>query len=330
MNFLLLSSLLSVVTSVSVSLETQHKDLNVAIADLSPPEVKKSIDDFKYLVGLGEDSRKMAIKNLTKRQNYFDNSYAEWKKAYDALQVALGNQKEAEEAEVKATQARDDAIAFRDQKINEKNAADALVPPAEAWMNEEISRVASEDEALRKVKDILEKLIAGESLVQNSVNQGRSLLGVRRRTVTLLTAPSFISSLANASPERVQEVLDIVMNLIKEGQEAEEDATNKYNARVAEAATAKQNLENAETELDLRRKELSNAIDHKNEMIQNAKNAADHEKKMREIRDEMKNLLDIQRDFTDREIKRIDFEKEILLEAINLQTQLHSVTQLLA
>merc|ERR1712083_81005 len=116
---------------------------------------------------------------------------------------------------------------------------------------------------------------------------------------------------------------------IEEGKAAQKDAEDKYAARVGEAEVAAQNLQKALHELSLREQELKDATAHRKQMVAEAE-AAEHEAEEADIRDEMKNLLDIQIDFTQREIRRIDGEKAILLEAINLQTQLHKVTQLLA
>lgn len=326
MNFFIFSTLVTIVASSKL----MHQQVNNVMDDLTPPDVKKSIEDFESLVAKGEASRKVAIFNQTRRQLIYNDALAAWKKAHEELQDALGKQREAEEAEEKATNARDAAIKFRDQKIREKNAADALVPPAKKWMEDETARVAEENVALQKVKNILQKLIDDSSLVEDSTSMGRSLLGLGRRTVTLLTAPSFIASLTNADPARVQEVLDIVLNLIKEGEAAQKDAEDKYAARVGEAKVAAQNLQEALHQLSLREQELRDATAHRKQMVSEAEAAADHEADMAEIRDEMKNLLEIQIDFTHREIIRIDSEKAILDEAINLQTQLHKVTQLLA
>lgn len=328
MNFFIFSAILSIATSLSTQL--LHQEVNNAMDDLTPPDVKKSIDDFRSLVDKGEVARARAIANRTRREIIYKGAFADWKKAHAEYQTALGNQRQAEEIEAGAFRARDAAIKFRDQKIREKDAADALVPPAKAWMDAEIARVAEENVALQKVKVILEGLIKDGSLAQESAHLGRSLLGLGRRTVTLLTAPSFIASLSKADPARVQQVLDIVLNLIQEGVAAQQDATDKYNARVAEAKTAADNLTEAIRQLSLREQELADATAHKKEMIRVAKEHAAHEADMRAIRDEMKVLLEIQIDFTAREIIRIDGEKAILLEAINLQTQLHKVTQLLA
>lgn len=326
MNFFIFSTLVTIVASSKL----MHQQVNNVMDDLTPPDVKKSIEDFESLVAKGEASRKVAIFNQTRRQLIYNDALAAWKKAHEELQDALGKQREAEEAEAKATNARDAAIKFRDHKISEKNAADALVPPAKKWMEDETARVAEENVALQKVKNILQKLIDDSSLVEDSTSMGRSLLGLGRRTVTLLTAPSFIASLTNADPARVQEVLDIVLNLIKEGEAAQKDAEDKYAARVNEAKVAAQNLQEALHQLSLREQELRDAIAHRKQMVNEAEAAAAHEADMAEIRDEMKNLLEIQIDFTHREIIRIDGEKAILDEAINLQTQLHKVTQLLA
>jgi len=326
MNFFIFSTLFTIVASSQL----MHQEVNNVMDDLTPPDVKKSIDDFLSLVAKGEASRKVAIFNQTRRQLIYNDALAAWKHAHEELQDALGRQREAEEAEAAATNARDAAIKFRDQKISEKNAADALVPPAKKWMEDEQARVAEENVALQKVKAILQKLIDDSSLVEDSTSMGRSLLGLARRTVTLLTAPSFIASLTNADPARVQEVLDIVLNLIEEGKAAQKDAEDKYAARVGEAEVAAQNLQEALHQLSLREQELKDATAHRKQMVSEAEAAADHEAEEADIRDEMKNLLDIQIDFTQREIRRIDGEKAILLEAINLQTQLHKVTQLLA
>merc|ERR1711997_80604 len=160
----------------------------------------------------------------------------------------------------------------------------------------EQARVKEERVALDKVKNILEKLLAngGKAKVEIEAS-GRKLLSTSR-TVTLLTAPSFIASLQNADPAKVQSVLDIVINLIKEGEEDQKKAEDAYAEVLRKAAEA----------------------------------ASAHEDEMYRIRDDMKVLLETQIDFTNREIARIDAEKAILLEAINLQSQLHRVTQLLA
>jgi len=326
MNFLIFSTFLSIVTASQV----KHQEVNNVVDDLTPPDVKKSIEDFGGLVAKGEHSRSVAIANQTRRQLIYDDAFAAWKKSHEDLETALGNQKEAEDKEKIALEKRDAAIKFRDQKIKEKNHADSLVPPAKKWMEDEIARVAEEDEALQKVKKILEKLIAEAPTAELSTSTSRSLLGLARRTVTLMTAPSFIASLTNADPKRVQEVLDIVLNLIKEGQEAEQDATDKYNARVHEAKVAADNLAEARHQLSLREQEYADAIAFRKQKVSEAEAAAAHEDEMREIRDEMKTLLEIQIDFTNREIARIDHEKAILDEAIRLQNQLHKVTQLLA
>jgi len=316
----------------ALELSSKHAQLQLNLADLSPSEVKKSIDDFKYLVGLGEDSRAMAIKNQTNRQKIYDDALDAWQKAFNAEQTALRNQKEAEDAEQQAIQNRDDAIQFKNKRVEEKNLADSLVPPARAHMEKEQNRVASERASLDKVKEILDKLLAngGKAEIELSSNVNNRRLLSSSRTVTLLTAPSFIASLANADPSKVQSVLDIVLNLMKEGEADQKKAEDAHDDAVNKAQVAADNLLEAKQELEKRESELKAATAHKEEMIRLATAATAHEVEMRKIRDEMKILLDIQIEFTNRELERIAFEEKILREGINLQTQLHEVTQLLA
>jgi len=322
--------LLCLLFATVASVNMQHGQLNRAVADLAPKEVKKSIDDFKYLVGLGEDSRAMALKNESIRQKIYDDAVDAHDKAFQEEQTALGNQRDAEEKEQEAIKARDAAIVFKNKRIKEKEHADSWIAPTKEHMEKEQARVAEERVALEKVKDILEKLLAngGKAKVEIEAN-GRKLLSTSR-TVTLLTAPSFIASLQNADPSKVQSVLDIVLNLIKEGEEDQKKAEDRYAEVLHNAAVAAQNLKDAEAALAQREAELVQATAHKEAMIKAAKEASAHEDEMLKERNEMKEALIIQQEFTAREIARIDFEKEILEEAINLQGQLHRVTQLLA
>jgi len=320
---------LFIVAATSVEIASRHGQLNRAISDLAPKDVKKSIDDFNYLVGLGEASREMALKNLTIRQNIFDEAQATHEEAAEAERVALGNQRQAEDDEQKAIEARDAAIKFKNQRIKEKNHADSWVPPALENMEKERKRVAEERISLDKVKDILQGLLDNGGKAKVEVEAGRRNL-LSSRTVALLTAPSFIASLQNADPSKVQSVLDIVLNLITEGEADQKKAEDNYADKVAKAKVAQDNLDAAVAALAEREAELVAATAHKKAMIAAAEAASAHEDEMYRIRDEMKVLLDIQAAFTAREIARIEMEKAILLEAINLQTQLHKVTQLLA
>merc|ERR1712087_678895 len=104
-------------------------------------EVQKSIEDFNYLVGLGEDSRAMALKNLTIRQKIYDDAVAAHQKAADEEQAALGNQRQAEDDEKAAIKARDDAIAFKEKRIAEKDHADSWIAPSKEHMEKEQARV---------------------------------------------------------------------------------------------------------------------------------------------------------------------------------------------
>jgi len=247
-----------------------------------------------------------------------DDAFGVWQKAYDALQVALGDQKSAELAEEKATDARDEAIKSRDLRIQEKKVADERVPVAKKFMEDEIARVNSEHDTLNKVKKILEGLLPKAEIETNS----RKLLS---RMATLLSNPTFLEQLKKANPTAVQQVIDMVVGLINKGEEERQSAIDKYNARVDEAATAAQNLVDAEAFLENKEEELKAATANRIEKTKIAEAASAVEVEKRKIRDAKKNKLEVQKEFTAREIKRIDFEKAILEEGHTQESLLKEV-----
>merc|ERR1712113_522726 len=212
---------------------------------------------------------------------------------------SLGDQKSAELAEEKATDARDEAIKSRDLRIQEKKVADERVPVAKKFMEDEIARVNSEHETLNKVKKILEGLLPKSEIETNS----RKLLS---RMATLLSNPTFLEQL-------------------NKGEEERQSAIDKFNARVAEAATAAQNLVDAEAALEDREEELKAATANRIAKTKIAEAATAVEVEKRKIRDAKKNKLEVQKEFTAREIKRIDFEKAILEEGHSQESLLKEV-----
>lgn len=275
------------------------------MAEANPRGTQKNMDDIMLLIGVGEKEREVALKNQSIAQGIYDAALAAWEKAFDEEQTALSIQKEAEDAEKAATEARDAAIGVRDEKIELKREADDEVPPAKQFMEDEIARVDSEHETLNQVKAILEGLLPKSSIKQNS----RKLLS---RMASLLSNPSFLEQLKKANPDSVKEVIDMVVALINKGETERQFAINEYNNRVAEAATAAQNLVDAETALSQREDELKAATENRIEKTTIAEGKTAVEVEKRKIRDAKKVKLDIQIAFTTREINRIDFEKAIL------------------
>lgn len=301
-----LSLLLAAYQATSSSLMAMEPHIFSSVqAEANPDGTQKNMDDIMTLIGTGEREREVAIKNESIAQGIYDDALAVWQKAYDEEQAALGVQKKAELAEEKATNARDAAIDFRDLRIKEKTTADNRVPPAKKFMEDEIARVNGEHETLEKVKSILEGLLPKSEIETNS----RKLLS---RMATLLSNPSFLEQLQKANPHAVQQVIDMVVGLINKGAEERQSAIDKYNARVAEAATAAQNLVDAESALADREEDLENATANRiaKTNIAEAKTAVEIEK--RKIRDAKKIKLEIQKEFTAREIERVNFEKAIL------------------
>jgi len=317
---------------VSTSLELSEKNayFTQALSATTPGEIQECIDDIQGLINLGEDSRSLALYNQSVWQGIFDEAYGIWKAAYDEEQVALGNQKEAEEDEAAALNKRNEAIAFRDQRTEEKADADNLVPPALKFMNDEIARVDEEKASLEKVQAILEEMIDnGGEAIERGMTNVRSLL-TSSRTAIFMSNPSFISSLQQADPQALQAVLDIVNNLLEEGEDARQSAIGKYNDRVSEAATAKQNLIDAETALAVSEQELVDAGDVTVDMTNIAEGKSAIEVEKRAIRDEKQKKLDVQIAFTNREIARIDGEKASLEEVLKLTRLLQKIAELLA
>jgi len=301
-----LSLLLATYQATSSSLMAMEPRIFSSIqSEANPDGTQKNMDDIMTLIGTGEREREVALRNQSIAQGIYDDALAVWQKAFDDEQAALGVQKTAEDVEDAATKARDAAIDFRDLKIKEKTTADNRVPPAKKFMNDEIARVNGEHETLLKVQRILEGLLPKSEIETNS----RKLLS---RMATLLSNPSFLQQLKKANPTAVQQVIDMVVGLIEKGEEERQSAIDKYNARVAEAATAAQNLVDAEAALADREEELKAATADRiaKTKIAEAKTAVEVEK--RKIRDAKKIKLEIQQAFTAREIKRIDFEKAIL------------------
>jgi len=291
---------------------------NSIMSEANPEGTQKNLDDIMILIGTGEKERAVAIHNQSVAQGIYDDAFGVWQKAYDALQVALGDQKSAELAEEKATDARDEAIKSRDLRIQEKKVADERVPVAKKFMEDEIARVNSEHETLNKVKKILEGLLPKAEIETNS----RKLLS---RMATLLSNPTFLEQLKKANPTAVQQVIDMVVGLINKGEEERQSAIDKYNARVDEAATAAQNLVDAEAFLENKEEELKAATANRIEKTKIAEAASAVEVEKRKIRDAKKNKLEVQKEFTAREIKRIDFEKAILEEGHTQESLLKEV-----
>jgi len=300
-----------------------------ALSKTSPTDIQDNIDGLQSLIDKGEASREMALHNQSVAQGIYDNALGIWQTAFDEEQVALGNQKEAEEDEAAAVVARDSAIAFKNQRIAEKATADNAVPPAEAWMNSEIARVDEEKASLEKVQGILDGMLANGGKAAVEISQaGRNLLS--SRTAIFLSNPSFLSSLNSADPAALQSVLDIVLNLLQEGEDDRQSAIGAYNDRVSEAAVAAQNLVDAETALATREEELVAAGEHTEAMTEIAVGKSAVEVEKRGIRDAKKKKLDVQIAFTNREIARIDGERAILLNDIDLTDQLKQIAELLA
>merc|ERR1711994_85186 len=224
-----------------------------------------------------------------------------WQAAYDEEQTALGNQKSAEAAEANV---RNEAISFRDERKQDKLDADNRVPPALKTMNDEIARVDEEKISLERVVTILEGMLPpGDEANLDIDIIGRRLLS---RTTTFLSSKSLIASLQQADPATLQQVLDIVNNLIQEGEDDRQYAIGEYNDRVAEAATAAQNLIDAETALANREQELTDAGVVTADMTNIAVGKSAVEVEKRGIRDAKQKKLDTQIAFTNREIARID------------------------
>lgn len=274
-------------------------------SEATPHGTQKNIDDIGSLIATGEHERAVALHNQSIRQDIYDKAFGVWKAAYDEEQTALSNQKAAEEEEVAATKRRDQAIVDRDTRIKEKDAADKAVIAAKKFMDEEIARVNSEHETLNKVKKILEGLLPATSIQVNS----RKLLS---RSVSLLANPDFLEMLQKADPTAVQQVIDMVVDLINRGEEERQHAIQEHADRVSEAATAAQNLVDAEAFLEQKEQELVDATNDRinKTKIAEAKTVIEIEK--RKIRDEMKLKLDVQKAFTAREIARINEERAIL------------------
>lgn len=159
--------------------------------------------------------------------------------------------------------------------------------------------------------------------------QRHSVRKLLSRTTTLFTHPSFIASLSQADPAALRQVLDIVLNLLQEGEDDRNYAIGEYNDRVSEAATAAQNLVDAEAAQATAEQELEDAIELTAEKTEIAQGKSAVEVEKRAIRDAKQDKLDTQIAFTNREIARIDDEKDALEDTLKLPEQLKDITALL-
>jgi len=320
MKFLFFLPLLVATTAMEM---TTKKLFDSALSLTTPAEIEACRGDLQGLIDIGEASRALALHNQSIWQGIFDNAWAIWKAAYDEEQTALGNQKSAEEAEAAALSARNEAISFRDARKQDKSDADDRVPPALNTMNSEIARVDEEKVSLERVVTILEGMLPPDA----DIEMGRRLLS---RTTTFLTNPAFIASMQQADPAALQEVLNIVLGLIQEGEDDRQFAIGEYNDRVSEAATAAQNLIDAESALALREQELVDAGVVTADMTEIAVGKSAIEVEKRGIRDAKQKKLDTQIAFTNREIARIDGEKSALENVLALVLRLQKIAELLA
>merc|ERR1712228_789261 len=159
----------------------------------------------------------------------------------------------------------------------------------------------------------------GGEAIERGMTNVRSLL-TSSRTAIFMSNPSFISSLQQADPQALQAVLDIVNNLLEEGEDARQSAIGKYNDRVSDAETA----------LAVSEQELVDAGDVTVDMTNIAEGKSAIEVEKRAIRDEKQKKLDVQIAFTNREIARIDGEKASLEEVLKLTRLLQKIAELLA
>lgn len=304
---------------------SKHRLFTDALSDLTPDQIQENLQNIQNLISIGEEQRDLALHNQSVAQGIFDKANGIWQDAYDAEQEALGVQKGAEEAQEAARIAKENAIAFTGQKKEEKEAADNLVPPAKTFMDNEIARVDEEKESLMKVKEILDGMIEKANV---EVHSGRKLL-TNTRTIALFTNPSFLSTLEKADPEALRQVVDIVNNLLEEGEDDRNHAIGEYDDRVSEAEDAAQALVDAQTAQAQREEELDDAKAHTAEVTEIARGKSAVEVEKRQIRDHKQDKLDVQNAFTGREISRIDGEKathELVLELVG---QLKSISELL-
>lgn len=327
MNFLFFIPLL--VSTTALDMSAKHKIFSEQLTRTSPGDIESNRAALRAMLDIGEQQRELALHNQSVSQGIYDHHYAIWNTAFNEEQAALGVQKSAEEAEAAAVIKRDNAIAFKNKRIEEKNAADVRVPPAKTWMDSEVARVDEEKASLERVQSILEGLMPPSPPAEfvEIKNVQRHLLS---RTSKFLSDPSFISSLQQADPAALQQVLDIVLNLLQEGEDDRNAAIGAYNDRVAEAAVAAQNLVDAETALAVAEEELVAAGVYTAEMTQIAVGKSAVEVEKRGIRDQKRKKLDVQIAFTNREIARIDHEKSIIENALSLILLLQRVAELLA
>jgi len=327
MNFLFFIPLL--VTTTALDMSAKHKIFSEQLTRTSPQDIETNRAEVRGMLDIGEQQRELALHNQSVAQGIYDHHFGIWQNAFNEEQAALGVQKSAEEAEAAAVVKRDNAIAFKNKRIEEKNAADVRVPPAKAWMDSEVARVDEEKASLERVQSILEGLMPPSPPAEfvEIKNIQRHLLS---RTSQFLSDPAFISSLQQADPAALQQVLDIVLNLLQEGEDDRNAAIGAYNDRVAEAAVAAQNLVDAETALAVAEEELVAAGVYTAEMTEIAVGKSAVEVEKRKIRDQKKKKLDVQIAFTNREIARIDHEKSILENALSLVLLLQRVAELLA
>merc|ERR1712150_284851 len=144
-----------------------------------------------------------------------------------------------------------------------KTAADERQVVEEGLRDEEIARVEDERDTLEHVKDLLEGILPdevseqgteepeepadddlSEALIGLTSNPRRKLLSMSR-TTRILSDPSFINTLANADPEAVLKVIELIDKMIAAGEDDIQAAVDKAQAAADAADEAGEVLDGA-------------------------------------------------------------------------------------
>lgn len=235
---------------------------------LSPDEVHQTAEEVRALIAIGETELQNVTEHRDEKLEIRDAAKSDRDVAQNSLTDTLGLLGDANDQVVKLeTQlaaAKDSVTTATDAKT----AADERQVVEEGLRDEEIARVEDERDTLEHVKDLLEDILPdevseqgteepeeeepeepadddlSEALIGLTSNPRRKLLSMSR-TTRILSDPSFINTLANADPQAVLEVIELIDKMIAAGEDDIQAAVDKAQAAADAAVEAGEVLDEA-------------------------------------------------------------------------------------
>lgn len=231
---------------------------------LSPDEVHRTAEEVRALIDIGETELQNVTEHRDDKLEIRDAAKTDRDGAQNSLTDTLGLLGDANDQvgilETELAAAKD----LVTEATNSKTAADEREADELAARNVETARIDDEKKTLEDVRDLLEGLLPdevpeegtedeepeegteepeeedddlSEALIGLTSNPRRKLLSMSR-TTRILSDPSFIKTLANADPEAVLEVIELINKMINAGEDDRKAAVDRWQGAVDAAVAA--------------------------------------------------------------------------------------------